>query len=151
MSISINRANIYDHGAILELLVSWFDEITEPNIPKPCAHTGVWLADLIARHIVIVAKLEDKIVGCIGLRFTHFPWNNEVTALSDDFLMTDKEFRHLNIADKLIKSAKSFAKEFKHILMIGHFSGLHPELKDKYLSLFHGFKYLGGNFIYTGE
>lgn len=151
MDVKINRASIYDHGAILELLISWFDEAKVPNIPMPCAFTGVWLADLIARHIVFTAKIDGKLVGTLGLRFTHFPWNNLVVVLSDDFLMTDSEYRQFNVAESLIKAAKEFAKEFKHPLMIGHFSGLHAELKDKYLSQFHGFKYLGGHFIYTGE
>lgn len=151
MSISINRATIYEHGALVELLISWFDESKDESIPKPCAYSGVWLADLIARHVVLVAKLGDKVIGAIGLKITHFPWNNEVYILTDNFFMTDKEFRHLGVADKLIKAAKDFANEFKHILVIGHFSGLNPELKDRYLSSKHGFKYLGGNFIYKGE
>jgi GNAT superfamily N-acetyltransferase len=151
MSISINRATIYDHGAIVELLIAWFDECQDESIPRPCAYSGQWLADLIAKHIVLVAKHDGKLIGVIGLKFTHFPWNNEVSILTDNFFMTDPEYRYLGVADKLIKASKSFAKEFKHILVIGHFSGLHPELKDRYLSSKHGFKYLGGNFIYKGE
>ncbi len=151
MDILITRATIYDHGELLELLLSWFDECTDDSIPKPCAFTGVWLADLIAKHIVITAKVNGKLVGSIGLKRTYFPWNNEKVVLTDDFLMTDKEFRYLGTARELIKAAKNFANEFDFTLLVGHFSGLQPELKDRYLMLFHGFKYLGGNFIYKGE
>jgi hypothetical protein len=151
MSIIIKKATYLDHGRILELILKWFDEVTTEDIPKACNYTGVWLADLIARHAVIIAEWGGNIVGAIGLKFTNFPWNNEVTILSDDFLMTDKESRHLGVADKLIKGAKGLANELKLPLMLGHFSGTQAELKDKYLSKIHGFKYLGGHFIYKGE
>lgn len=151
MEILISRATIYDHGELLELLISWFDECADDNIAKPCAFTGVWLADLIAKHIVITARINGKLVGSIGLKRSFFPWNNEKVILVDDFLMTDKEYREFGTAGKLLKAAKDFADQFDHTLLIGHFSGFQPELKDRYLTLFHGFKYLGGNFIYKGE
>lgn len=151
MEVTINRATPYDFSKIYELLVDWFKECACDLIPKPCNYSTVWLADLIAKHIVLIAKVNEKVVGTIGLRLTYFPWNNEVQALTDDFLMTDKEYRHLKVADKLIEAAKKVAVDLKFILMMGHFSGLHAELKDKYFSKFHGFKYLGGNFIYNGE
>ncbi len=151
MTVTINKATVFDHGQLIELLMTWFDECDCDYIPKTCSYTGIWMADLIARHMVLVAKIEDKIVGSLGLRITHFPWNNEVKVLSDDFLMVDKEFREYGVANKLITAAKDLAKEFKHLLMIGHFSGTDTKLKDRYFSQIQGLQYLGGNFIYKGE
>lgn len=150
MEVMISRATILDHTRILSLLIEWFDEALVDGIPKTCGFTGVWLADLIAKHLVLIATLEDKLIGCIGLRMGYIPWNNEEQLLFNDFLMTSKDARNTGVANKLIEATKDFAKKANVTLFMGHFSGKNPEAKDKYFQL-KGFKYAGGNLIYKGE
>jgi hypothetical protein len=67
--------------------------------------------------------------------------------LFNEFLMTDKHARKTGVANKLITASKDFAEKKDLILMMGHFSGKDPDLKDKFLKI-HGFEYGGGNFFY---
>lgn len=147
--VEIRKAQVIDHSEILTLLLKWFDELAIHGIPHLCGHTGVWLADLIGRHQVFIALIDNKIVGCIGLRLGFMPWNNEVPALFNDFLMTDINMREFGVADLLISTAKKHADEAQLLLMMGHFTGTDADLKDRYLRL-KGFQYGGGNFFYKG-
>lgn len=149
MTLTIRKANIFDHSGILSMLVEWLEETSINGFPDICNYTGIWLADLIAKHMVFIATLGNKIVGSIALKFGFMPWNNEEGLLFNEFLMTDKKYRKYGVADKLIHASKDFADKSGLLLMMGHFSGTSPELKDKYLSI-RGFKYAGANFIYKG-
>lgn len=151
MEVIIDRATIFDQTPLLRLLDKWLDETLLEGLPRDCKYSGVWLADLIHRHMVLVARLGDKIVGSLALMLTHLPWNNEVNILTNPFLMTEEEYRHLGVTNKLIKAAKDFAKEHKLILQICHMSGKDAEKKDRYLEMIQGFKYAGGSLYYTGE
>lgn len=150
MNVTIMKATVLDHSRILTLGYEWFKEASINGFPDICNYTGVWLADMIAKHLVLIATIEEKLVGGIGLRFGYIPWNNEVPILVNDFLMTDKQYRKYGVAQRLIEAAKDFANKSKMFLLVGHFSGTYPELKDKFLST-KGFKYAGGNYVYKGE
>lgn len=151
MEVVVSRANIFDHSELLKLLIRWFDELSIEGYPYIGDYTGTWLADLISNHLVFKATYDDKIIGCIGLRISHFPWNNKVSILVNDFLMTDAKYRKTGVADRLLEACKKFSDESKLLLWIGHITGTSAETKDRYLKN-HGFKYAGGNFIYkNGE
>ncbi len=149
MEIIIRRADYTEHSAIFKLLLKWFDELSIEGVPAECGYSVVWLADLIVRHHVIVATIDDKIVGCLGLRSGFFPWNNECSCLFNDFLMTEVNSRGTGVADKLIKAAKQYADDNNYLFIVGHITGTDAKLKDKYLQL-KGFQYGGGNFFYKG-
>lgn len=150
MEIAIKKATLLEHTAILELLLEWFNELTINGLPHICGFTGVWLAELISKHMVITACIDKKIVGILGLKYGFMPWNNEVGVLFGEFLMTDKEYREKGVADKIIEAAKAFSKQTKLTLMMGHFTGTDASLKDKFLCI-KGFQYGGGNFFYKGD
>ncbi len=150
MEIIIRKAAYTDHSAIFTLLLKWFDELSIEGIPAECPYSVVWLADLMARHHVVVATIDNKVVGCLGLRLGFIPWNNEVPALFNDFLMTDIDIREFGVADLLIRAAKDHADEAQLTLILGHFTGTNADLKDRYFKL-KGFKYGGGNFFYKGD
>lgn len=150
MNCIIRRANLKDHGAILELLLQWFDECAVPNYPRECNYTGVWLADLIANHIVLIAEIDEKIVGTVSLKIGYLPWNNEQSMIFNDFLMTNKNYRKEGITNKLIDECKKCSEKIKQPLFIGHLSGADAELKDRYFSM-KNMQYVGGYFIYNGE
>ncbi len=151
MPVTIERATIFDITPLLRLLDKWFDETLLEGLPRDCTYSAVWLADLIHRQLVLVARLDEKIIGAIGLMFTHLPWNNLVSIITNPFIMTEKEYRHLGVANKLIGEAKEFAKKNKLILQICHMSAKDAKLKDRYLESIQGFKYAGGTLYYTGE
>lgn len=144
------KATYKDHTSLVHLLLQWLGETAIKDFPKDCNHSGVWIADLIAKHLVLIATLGDKLIGAIALRFGYLPWNNEVPILFNEFLMTDKKYRKTGVTDKLIQAAKDFADTSKMFLMVGHFSGTDPELKDRFIKM-RGFKYIGANYVYKGE
>ena len=148
--IIITNANLLDHSEVLKLLIKWFDESLIDGVPKVCAFTGIWLSDMIANQIVLIATLNQEIVGTLGLKMGFFPWNNQQKVIFADFIMTEPTKRHLKVADKLIKEAKNIAESLKLTLVAGHFTGRYAELKDKYLEKMHGFTYGGSNFFYKG-
>jgi GNAT superfamily N-acetyltransferase len=151
MKIEIRKANILDHSKILFLLLDWFDELKVGGFPPACGYTGIWLAHLISDGITLIAETEDRrVVGCIGLKCSHFGWNNEVTILANEFLMTDKEYRQYGIADMMMNDVKKLADESKTMVLMGHMTANRVDAKDKFLSK-HGFVCAGSNFIYGGK
>jgi GNAT superfamily N-acetyltransferase len=147
MGVTIRRATVLDHSRILELLIKWLEESLIKGLPGCCMYSGIWLADLIAKHLVLIACRDDKLLGSICLKKGYLPWNNEMPLLFNEFLMTEEEGRELGVADRLLAASKEFAKQEGSILMMGHFSGKAAELKDRYLRI-KGFKYGGGTFFY---
>lgn len=150
MEIEIKKATLLDHSAVLSLLFEWFNELSINGLPNICGYTGVWLADLIAKHVVITASIDNKIVGILGMRYGFMSWNNEKGVLFNEFLMTHKDFKDQALTDKMIIAAKDFAKQAKLVLITGHYIGTNIELKDKF-SAIDGFKYGGNNLFYKGE
>ena len=148
--INIRFANLFDHSEVLKLCAKWFEELSIDGFPSVCPHSGVWLADLIANHLVFVGELGTKIIGVIGLRVGNMPWNNIEKVLFNDIFMTDIDHRNSGIATMLLAVVKRFASDQQMTLIMGHMTGTNAELKDRYLQI-EGFKYGGGNFIYKGE
>ncbi len=145
----IRKATVFDHSEILRLCVEWFKELSVEGMPGYCDYSGIWLADLIANHIVIVGELDGKIIGMIALRIANMPWNLKEKLLFNDGFMTYKQYRKTGIASKLLEIAKDSAKELNMCLIMGHMTGTDAELKDRYFKT-EGFKYAGANFIYRG-
>jgi hypothetical protein len=151
MEISIRKANVLDHSRIMFLLLDWFDELRVGGFPPACSYSGIWLASIISNGIVYVTETSDqRMVGCIGMNWNHFGWNNEVQILGNEFLMTDADYRQHGIADMLINEVKKVADEMKVMILMGHMTANHSELKDRYLKK-HGFVCAGSNFIYGGN
>src|SRR6185437_9102567 len=131
--VKVRGALVTDHSEILKLLLGWFEELNIKGFPGMCNYTGLWLADLIANHIVLVAEYANKIIGAIGMRVGYFPWNNEEQILSNEFLMVDKTMRKKGTADLLLKAIKQFADKGKLTVVLGHMTGTDSDLKDRYL------------------
>lgn len=147
--MKIRAATIFDHSAILCLLIEWFDEsqVIKGYDDSACN----WLSEMISmpHNMVLVAEYNDMIVGCLGLRTTCMPWNKSCNFLSADFIMTEKEYRYLGIGTELLREAKKVADFDGLLLLAGNSTGLDSRLKDKYFQM-HGFKMLGSNFSYNG-
>ena len=118
--VIIRKATIFDHGEILNLSIQWFEELAINGFPLACPDTGVWLADLIANHIVLVGEYEDAIIGCIGVRIGFMPWNYSDKVLLNDVFMTDKRLRNTGVAGKLLDAIKQFAEDNNLMLVMGH-------------------------------
>lgn len=145
--VNIRKATAFDHSAILNLSVQWFEEVRVQGFPGVCAQTGVWLADLIANHLFLVGEYGDKIIGALGLRIGNVPWNVTEPVLFNELFMTDKDYRGTGISDRLIDAVKEFSEDNNLLLIMGHMTGTDAHLKDKYLSI-KGFSYAGANFIF---
>lgn len=147
--MKIRTATILDHTAILTLLIKWFDEsqVIKGYDKAACG----WLSDMIClpSNTVLVAEYNGMIVGCLGLRTTSMPWNSSKTFMCCDFIMTEKEYRTLGVANELMKEVKRVTDSTGLILLIGNSSGLDIDLKDKYFTM-QGFTMLGSNFSYNG-
>ena len=131
------------------LLLDWLEE-SEFKFPGACGYTGSWMAELIAKQAVLIVEDDSRLLGVLGLRESHFPWNNQQRILVDDCFMVARDVRNLGVADMLMEAAKDLAKETKTMLMFGHFTGKRPELKDRFIQK-HGFIYAGGTFFYDGR
>ncbi len=146
MDVVIRRADGFDAPVVGELIQSWMNE-TDFNYPALCPYSHVWLADFLYNQICFVAIKNDKIIGTIGIRQAHFPWNNLVNGLFCEFLMVLPQYRIDNVAAKLIKEVKRLSDETKLPVFLGIMTGLKAEQKDRFLEVC-GFKYAGGNFVY---
>jgi len=109
--IKLRQATVFDHSEILKLCVEWFNELTINGFPSVCEYSGIWLADLIANHIVFIGELEGKIIGAMVLRTGFMPWNNKEKVLINDAFMTDINYRDTGIGKLLIDVTKKFADD----------------------------------------
>lgn len=148
--VEIRKANMFDHTAVLKLLIEWFEESQVINGYDKSA--SCWLSNLInsENSVVFLAEHEGKVIGSIGIRKTLMPWNSQSWFLVSDFIMTDKEHRSIGVAEKLMKASKDLSDSEGIPLLIGHMTGTHAELKDKFLQM-KGFTYLGGNLSYFNQ
>jgi len=145
--IKLRQATVFDHSEILKLCVEWFNELTINGFPSVCEYSGIWLADLIANHIVFIGELEGKIIGAMVLRTGFMPWNNKEKVLINDAFMTDINYRDTGIGKLLIDVTKKFADDQDMMLILSHMTGKDATIKDRYFKSL-GFKYAGGNLIY---
>lgn len=142
----IRRATLFDHTG---LLCSICDQIKErvTDYPEPNGAIGNWINNTLQRGIVFVAEEGGKIIGTIGMGVTHFPWNDEIEILTNEWLHVDKQYRKDNVASKLIDKIKQFADERKIIVVINVINDKEVKKVDRFLEM-KGMRYMGGNFIY---
>lgn len=141
---------MYDHTAVLKLLIEWFEE--SQVIKEYDESLGLWVTETITAPncFVLIAEHEKNIVGCVGVRQTEMPWSSKQQFLITDFLMIRKNARKTGAADKLIEDLKQYSNNTGLVLMMGHITGTDAELKDKFLQM-KGFKYLGSNLAYLNK
>lgn len=146
----VRKATMFDHTEILILVCKWFEE--SQIIKGYDEAASNWLSNMITycNSRVFVVVQDAKIVGCVGIRITQFPWNSKDSFIVCDFIMTDPQHRKNGVAKLLLDAMKDVAHEINLPLLIGHASGTDPELKDKYFAM-QGFKYLGSNLGYNGD
>lgn len=145
----IRKATCLDIGDVLKLFNKYLDGAKVEAYPKINEYAGVWVADLIMRHILLIAEMEKKIIGMLGFKCAPFLWNDKVFCLAADIFMVDDEYRKSSAATSLLEEAKKLGDTLKLPVLCGVMTGVTPELKDRFTKMC-GFKYIGGNFIYGG-
>jgi hypothetical protein len=145
--IIIRKATYLDISEILLLFNKYLEDAKVREYPPSCDYTGVWIADLIHRHVFLVAEIDKKIVGMLGFRFTSFPWNDKALCLASDIYMVDSEYRKSKASRSLLEESKRLGETLNMMIVFGIMTGVDAELKDRFTRM-GGFKYLGGNFIY---
>lgn len=146
MEVILRKAHGLDIAKLGRLLLAWLEE-SDFNYPGYCDYTPVWLANFMYNNIVTIAEVDGKIAGSLGLRYGHFPWNNEAKAFFCEFLMVDKDYRSFDIAKSLVSNAKLLSDECNIPVFLGIMTGNLADKKDRFLEIC-GFKYAGGNFVY---
>lgn len=142
----IREATILDHTEIVKSIMRQI-EARILNYPAPNNAIATWVMSVIMNGYVIVAEQEEKIVGTIGMGFTHFPWNDEIWIMNNDWLHVDEDFRTHNLASQLIEKVKEFATQKGLIARFDVINDGKVEKIDKFLEI-KGMRYMGGNFIY---
>ena len=142
----IRNATIFDHTGILTCIIKWLDEC---SIGFPRVNTAIaeWINQVIINGYCIVAEEDGVIVGCCGMTYTHFPWNDKVAILNSEWFHVDKEFRHSGTARKMIDEIKGFASDRNLPVIMGISNGVDTEKKKRFLQI-TGATHVGGNFIY---
>jgi GNAT superfamily N-acetyltransferase len=83
------------------------------------------------RGVVVVAEIDNKIVGSIGGMETSDWWSSE-KYLADLFFFVYKEHRKSTIAVKLIKSFMEIGKKANMKMKLGHVYSGDGDRKDKF-------------------
>lgn len=142
----IRDATILDHTELVKSIMRQI-EARILNYPAPNKAIAVWVMNVLLNGYVVVAEEDGALVGTIGMGYTHFPWNDEIWIMNNDWLHVDEKYRHHGIANQLIDKVKEFAAEKNIIARFDVINDGKVEKIDKFLEI-KGMRYMGGNFIY---
>lgn len=142
----IRNATMFDHTGILECLIRWLDE-GSVDYPPPTSALGYWISKVLRDGYVLVIEEDGKIVGTIGMSYTHFPWNDKMWIMNNEWLHILTENRANGVADKLIKLVKEYADNRKMPIRFDVMNDKDVDKKDRFIQM-KGARYVGGNFIY---
>lgn len=144
--MNIREATILDHTAIVKSIIKQI-EGRVLNYPPANKAIAVWVTNVLVRGYVVVAEFDGEIVGTIGMGMTHFPWNDEVWILNNEWLHVDEEYRHHGVASAIIEKVKEFANNKGIIVRFDVINDGKIDKIDRFLQI-KGLRYMGGNFMY---
>ena len=141
----IRKANLLDISAIIYLLFKMHEETTI----KPPKINSVKLIEkinyLFHKGIVLVAEVDNKIVGSIAGQVTEDCWYDE-KYIADAWFYVYKTNRKSLVAKKLIIQFMKVAKEAKLKLRLGHIFSGDMDRKDKFFTRM-GLQKVGSTFM----
>ena len=127
----IRKANMLDISAIIYLLFKMHEETTI----KPPKINSVKLIEkinyLFHKGIVLVAEVDNKIVGSIAGQVTEDWWSDE-KYVGDVWFYVFKDQRKSDVAKKLLQTYIKTSKDAKMKIRLGHLFSGDMDRKDKF-------------------
>lgn len=144
-NVEIRQATIHDVPRIFRLLEYLHEETGDANlfdIEEPVL--GQYIMHVVATSFCLVALVDGKLVGSIGLMGQRNYWSSRMY-LQDTWWYVHESFRDTPAAAKLFLGAMEFAKTNKAPIKLMQGTGLDTDKFDKML-VKRGFSKLGSSY-----
>ena len=127
----LRLATVEDLSELYMMLQVMHSETIDGTSPIDSEKLTSAINNALHRGVVVVAEIDNKIVGSIGGVETSDWWSSE-KYLADLFFFVYKEHRKSTIAVKLIKSFMEIGKKTNMKMKLGHVYSGDGDRKDKF-------------------
>ena len=127
----LRLATVEDISELYMMLQVMHSETIDGTSPIDSEKLTSAINNALHRGVVVVAEIDNKIVGSIGGMETSDWWRSE-KYLADLFFFVYKEHRKSTIAVKLIKSFMEIGKKANMKMKLGHVYSGDGDRKDKF-------------------
>jgi len=127
----LRLATVEDISELYMMLQVMHSETIDGTSPIDSEKLTSAINNALHRGVVVVAEIDNKIVGSIGGIETSDWWSSE-KYLADLFFFVYKENRKSTIAVKLIKSFMEIGKKANMKMKLGHVYSGDGDRKDKF-------------------
>jgi len=127
----LRLATVEDISELYMMLQVMHSETIDGTSPIDSEKLTSAINNALHRGVVVVAEIDNKIVGSIGGMETSDWWSSEKN-LADLFFFVYKEHRKSTIAVKLIKSFMEIGKKTNMKMKLGHVYSGDGDRKDKF-------------------
>jgi len=127
----LRLATVEDLSELYMMLQVMHSETIDGTSPIDSEKLTSAINNALHRGVVVVAEIDNKIVGSIGGMETSDWWSSE-KYLADLFFFVYKEHRKSTIAVKLIKSFMEIGKKANMKMKLGHVYSGDGDRKDKF-------------------
>jgi|TARA_R100000544_G_C2207197_1_gene49954 GNAT superfamily N-acetyltransferase len=127
----LRLATVEDISELYMMLQVMHSETIDGTSPIDSEKLTSAINNALHRGVVVVAEIDNKIVGSIGGMETSDWWSSE-KYLADLFFFVYKEHRKSTIAVKLIKSFMEIGKKANMKMKLGHVYSGDGDRKDKF-------------------
>ena len=127
----LRLATVEDLSELYMMLQVMHSETIDGTSPIDSEKLTSAINNALHRGVVVVAEIDNKIVGSIGGVETSDWWSSE-KYLADLFFFVYKEHRKSTIAVKLIKSFMEIGNEANMKMKLGHVYSGDGDRKDKF-------------------
>ena len=127
----LRLATVEDLSELYMMLQVMHSETINGTSPIDSEKLTSAINNALHRGVVVVAEIDNKIVGSIGGVETSDWWSSE-KYLADLFFFVYKEHRQSTIAVKLIKSFMEIGKKANMKMKLGHVYSGDGDRKDKF-------------------
>lgn len=148
VEITLRTAKPADAVAVMQAIRPMHEESAIQFPPIVEADALRWIIDVIERGFVVLAEVDGRIVGTLGLRVQTYPWNARVPFLYNTWFYVAPEFRKGGTAAKLLDKAKAAHHQHHGIgVLVDITTAVDAARKDRFMAAM-GFTYMGGLFAY---
>jgi GNAT superfamily N-acetyltransferase len=127
----LRLATVEDLSELYMMLQVMHSETIDGTSPIDSEKLTSAINNALHRGVVVVAEIDNKIVGSIGGMETSDWWSSEIY-LADLFFFVYNENRQSKIAVKLIKSFMEIGKKANMKMKLGHVYSGDGDRKDKF-------------------
>jgi len=127
----LRLATVEDISELYMMLQVMHSETIDGTSPIDSEKLTSAINNALHRGVVVVAEIDNKIVGSIGGMETSDWWSSEIY-LADLFFFVYNENRQSKIAVKLIKSFMEIGKKANMKMKLGHVYSGDGDRKDKF-------------------